>query len=298
MRRSGEKRTLRAFADEAGLSLASLLARRLELEAELAVALIERGAVYRDSRRARDPSLLVASGDKIVVYFEREQSARAVLDERENRLSDRSTLEIAYSDEDAIVVVKPSGLPSIAPRRGGGSLRDQIRARLGKKAVLLHRLDTGASGLLLVSLRSKTREHLASQVREHSLLRRYLLIVEPAPREAEQTVRLALVNDHGHARVEPGGKPAVTHLRVLAKARRRALLQAELETGRLHQIRAHCAAIGAPLVGDFRYGGVDGPRLALHAHCLGFRRPRSKCANSSVVELHSPFPAALRELLT
>lgn len=304
------KRVLNVLRGEAGRALAELVANRLDEPRAASNQRIAEGRVWLDGKRCRDPKLLLRVGQRIIVHGDASTTATvtpvAPSDQArhgEQEPAEPSPLLIAYRDADLAIVDKPSGLPSIAPQSGGPNLADALPSMLGREAKLLHRLDTGASGLLLVSLRAESRPMLAAQVIEHRLLRRYLALVAGHPEDDEQLIDLPLAARRAGAVVRPqaGGKNARTHVRVLRRGEtlttdgtkmRITLVQARLETGRMHQIRAHLSAIGHPLLGDDRYGGPPAERLALHAHTLGVAHP-----DGHDIELHSPLPAALRQRL-
>lgn len=296
------KRVLHVLRDEAGWTLTRLVAERLGLEASAAAAQLAEGRVWLDGKRCRDARLGLKVGQRVIVHVGEDAAAEPQLEHASPEAAPL-TPQIAYRDAELAIVDKPSGLPSIAPHSGGPNLADVLHDLLGARATLLHRLDTGASGLLLVSLRAESRPMLAAQVIEHRLLRRYLALVAGHPAEDQQLIDLPLAARRASAVVRPqsGGKAARTHVRVLRRGNTSAsdgtktptaLVQARLETGRMHQIRAHLSAIGHPLLGDDRYGGPPSERLALHAHTLGVAHPDGR-----EIELHSPLPAVLRRRL-
>jgi len=197
---------------------------------------------------------------------------------------------MAYRDRILAVLVKAAGVPCGQTRRGGAdTFEQQAAALLGPGARVMHRLDRGASGLLLVSLRGgESRKALARQVSEHRMVRRYLARVAGDLPRGSITLDAPLTMARGVARAstDPRAKPARTGVRPLAAPARPGLVQAIPHTGRTHQIRAHLAGAGLPIVGDARYGGPDHGRLCLHAHSLGLRHPDGRW-----IELHSPLPA-------
>ena len=122
---------------------------------------------------------------------------------------------------------------------------------------IVHRLDKGTSGLLVVAKSDRAHQGLAAQFADHSAGRRYLALCYAAPVLASGTIRSELGRHPYHrlryASVESGGKPACTHWRVLARGERNSLIECRLETGRTHQVRVHLCESGWPLAGDPLY---------------------------------------------
>ncbi len=184
-------------------------------------------------------------------------------------------------DEDRVVVVdKPAGLTS----------EDAART-VGRK--LVHRIDKATSGLLLLAVDARTVQRLQRALREGRVERTYLFIAHG--RVGDGVVQSELVRDRGDGRrgSGPGGKRAVTRLRALSYLDGGAGVvtrgEAQLVTGRTHQVRIHLAEGGHPILGERVYAAYDGaPRLMLHAHRLCFVHPGTK----AVVEVASPAPAA------
>lgn len=212
-------------------------------------------------------------------------------------------LAIVHEDRDVIVVDKPAGLLTIATERERrrtvyAHLTAHARARRPPaRALVVHRLDRLASGLLVFATTAAAKQALQAQFRAHTAERVYLAVVVGRPAHPAGTVRSRLLDDvpgrvretHDPAR----GRPAVTHWRVRRAGTTHTLLEVRLETGRRHQIRAHLASLGHPLVGDPLYGGERATRLALHAHVLGFDHPRTGERQGFV----SPAPRALLRLV-
>ncbi len=244
-------------------------------------------------------------------------------------------LDIAYEDDDLLVVDKPAGLV-VHPGHGNysGTLVNALTWHLRElpmfqesdmRAGLVHRIDKNTSGLLVVAKNVETHTHLARQFFDHTVSRRYVALVWGNLTDDEGTItgnigrshydrlRMAVFPPPDAPGVEPEGKHAVTHFKVLRRYGYVTLLELRLETGRTHQIRVHMEHIGHPLFNDERYGGdriLKGttfsryrqfiencfrlmPRHALHARSLGFTHPRTR----EQMHFESPMPADFAALL-
>lgn len=217
---------------------------------------------------------------------------------------------VRYEDAYLAVVDKPSGVvvhPG-AGRGGEGTLAAGILQRwpavrgVGEEGRwgIVHRLDQGTSGLLVVALSPASWAPLRQMMARHEAERTYLALVRGIPEAATGTVEAPLGRDprqRGRVRVDAAGRAARTHYRCRSAwpGAGLALLELRLETGRTHQIRVHLAAIGHPVVGDQRYGREAGPaaRIFLHAARLRFAHPITGA--ETLVE--SPLPDELEEVL-
>jgi 23S rRNA pseudouridine1911/1915/1917 synthase len=197
-------------------------------------------------------------------------------------------LRVVHLDEALAVVDKPAGLVvHPAPSHRGPTLVDELGEILGgggdpERPGIVHRLDRGTSGLLVVARDDEAHAALQAQVQRREVERIYLALAggrigsrtgtidAPIGRAARQRHRMAVSG--------AASRQARTHFEVLELLALESYLEARLETGRTHQIRAHFAAIGHPLCGDVTYGGARRYGLArqfLHAHRLAFEHPRS-----------------------
>ena len=219
--------------------------------------------------------------------------------------------EVVFEDDSVIVVSKPSGL-IVHPGSGiaNGTLVNGLAAqfpdlreigdptRLG----LVHRLDKGTSGLLIVARTPEALDNLKFQMQERHVHRQYFAIVAghlesnkgvvdaPLGRDPKNPLKRAVINS---------GKYARTHYEIDQKYEspfKVSMLNCRLETGRTHQIRVHLAAIGHPVLGDELYGGRTSfnieNRLALHAQMLTFLHPKTK----NLMNFESPLPAELTSM--
>ena len=193
-----------------------------------------------------------------------------------------SRLEILYSDNDLIAVNKPAGLLSVASADENKNhalaiLRNQLsRPKRSVKLWPVHRLDRDTSGVLLFATSREMRE--AVNAGWSSAEKIYLAVVEGCPNPSQGTIDQPLRMDsekyHMNVGSHPEAKKAITHFDTRRSVKGRALLEVQLETGRQHQIRAHLAWLGHPVIGDPRYG-TDGPRMGLHALRLSITRPKT-----------------------
>ncbi len=221
---------------------------------------------------------------------------------------ERVELPLLFEDDALLVVNKPEG---VAVHGGSGvsfgvieALRQQRPQ--AKFLELAHRLDRETSGILLVGKKRSALTALHDMFREHGAGadKRYLVLVRGCWMNAVQHVRLPLykyLQDNGErrVRVDASGKPAHTVFRLLARWPGMSLLEAQLKTGRTHQIRVHLAHLGFPILGDEKYGdfalnrqlaAAGLKRMALHAWRMGFLHPLS----AEPLEFIAPLPANLR----
>ncbi len=185
----------------------------------------------------------------------------------ENRYQFAGELDsVVFEDEDLLVVDKPAGL---AVSDEDGLARDTLLLRAkkhlidsGSKAepLLCHRLDTGTSGLVLIAKNEKAEKFVTNLIREHRIRKEYVCVTFGRPQPAASTLRGYHVKDAAAGRVyiqknaAQNAKKVETHYETMAVSGRLALLKVEIITGRTHQIRAHLADIGCPILGDSKYG--------------------------------------------
>jgi 23S rRNA pseudouridine1911/1915/1917 synthase len=215
-------------------------------------------------------------------------------------------LRIVHVDDDLAVVDKPAGMVvHPAPSHRGPTLVDELGDLLGggadpERPGIVHRLDKGTSGLLVVARGDEAHAALQGQVQRREVERVYLALTRgrlasrtgtidaPIGRAARKRHRMAVSG--------AASRQARTHFTVLELLGAESYLEARLETGRTHQIRAHFAAIGHPLVGDVTYGGEAKyglERQFLHAHRLAFDHPVSHERMSFSSELPGDLAIAL-----
>jgi 23S rRNA pseudouridine1911/1915/1917 synthase len=221
-------------------------------------------------------------------------------------------VDVRAADEDVIVVHKPAGLV-VHPGAGHahGTLVHGLLARYPELAAvgdpyrpgIVHRLDRDTSGLLVVARSPSAFEALVAALAARRVERRYLALVRGVPDAPEALIDAPIGRAEGRRTrmaVRAEGRPARTGYELLGTdpARRVALLECRLETGRTHQIRVHLAAIGHPVVGDRAYGGggPGGPRPFLHAHRLAFSHPRGGARQAFEAALPAELAGVLAEV--
>jgi 23S rRNA pseudouridine1911/1915/1917 synthase len=217
---------------------------------------------------------------------------------------------VRYEDASLAVVAKPAGVVThpTASRRSGTLVNRLLGMGMPLSAGadplrpgIVHRLDAGTSGLLIVAKDDETHEALGRMLRRREVERRYLALVRGVPEHARFVVEAPLGRRGARIVVHAGrGKPSSTAFEVRRAFERAALVDAAPRTGRTHQIRVHLAAVGHPILGDRRYGGGgdEAARLGLnrpflHAWRLRFAHP----GTGEPVDVREPLPDDLAEIL-
>ncbi|NES97093.1 MAG: RluA family pseudouridine synthase [Desertifilum sp. SIO1I2] len=268
--------------------------------------LIEDGQVEVNDQVCTSKKLLVTQGDRLQVKIPEVQ----ILDQL---IAEDIPLDILYEDSDLLIVNKPAGLVvHPAPGHERGTLVNAILAHcpdlagIGgeKRPGIVHRLDKDTTGAIAIAKNDLSLNHLQGQIQAKTARREYLGVVYGAPTAASGTIDLP-IGRHPVDRkkmavvpIERGGRSAVTHWQVRERLGNYTLMHFQLETGRTHQIRIHCAAIKHPIVGDPEYSsgrsvGVNLPGQALHAWRLQLQHPVS----GETVEAIAPLPASFTTLL-
>lgn len=206
---------------------------------------------------------------------------------------------ILYRDGLILVIDKPAGLPVHAGPGGGPNLEaafDALRFGLPRPPALAHRLDRDTSGCLVLGRHRKALARLWRLFAAGQVEKVYWAVVDGAPAEPEGQVELALrklTRRTGWTMVaDRNGQTAITDYRVLGRTDGLTWLECRPRTGRTHQIRVHCAALGCPVVGDPTYGRPGAPRgpLMLHARALTLPLYPGK----PPIEVTAPVPAHMR----
>lgn len=296
--------------DEQGQRLDNYLIRRCKGVPKSHVYRILRSGEVRVNSGRVDATYRLCCGDKIRIppirLAERPQN------EVDEAAKQRVDLPILFEDEALLVINKPEG---VAVHGGSGVSFGVIEALrrqrpLAKFLELAHRLDRETSGILLVGKKRLALTVLHDMFREHGAGadKRYLVLVKGRWMNTTQHVKLPLLKyltDAGERRVSVNseGKASHTVFRLLARWPDMSLLEAQLKTGRTHQIRVHLAHLGFPILGDEKYGdfalnrdlkrhGLK--RMALHAWRMAFKHPMS----GAPMECVAPLPDSIGDYIT
>jgi len=282
------------------------LARALGLSRTMVAAAAERGGIFVNGKRV-DKSARLAAGDLIEIEIIQESARGVELD-----TADIPELHIVHSDEDILVIDKPLGVAA-HPSIGwiGPTVVGVLTARgvslshlaPSERAGIVHRLDVGTSGLMVIAKSDRAYISLKEQFRSRQVRKIYHAIVQGHPDPTRGTIDAPIdrhPRDEFKFAVVADGKPSITHYQTLESFAGATLVEVELETGRTHQIRVHFAALRHPLVGDLMYGADPAfakslglTRQWLHAHQLTFTHP----STGQEVSFVSTYPADLASAL-
>jgi 23S rRNA pseudouridine1911/1915/1917 synthase len=288
-----------------GLRLDVAVSRLFGLSRTSAATLVDDGSVLVDGAPPTKSDRVVA-GSWLEVSLPEPASAQPLLAEPV------PGLQIVYDDDDIVVVDKPVGVaahpspgwsgPTVVAGLAAAGYRISSDGAAERQGVV-HRLDVGTTGLMVVAKSERAYATLKTAFRERTVDKRYTALVQGHPDPSRGTIDAPIGrhprHDYKWAVVE-NGRPSVTHYETREAFRAASLLDVRLETGRTHQIRVHFAAVRHPCVGDLTYGadptlanrlGLD--RQWLHASSLSFAHP----ADGRPVTFHSELPADLANAL-
>ncbi len=297
---------LRPERVDIGMRLDKYVAREVgDLSRSYLQQLIDEGKVLVDGQTRRS-AFKLTPGEVIVVDV-----PAPVVDEV---LPEAMDLDIVYEDDDVIVLNKPAGLVvHPAPGHASGTLVNGLIHHAPSMTVggslrpgIVHRLDKDTSGLIVAAKNDRARNSLVAQWEARTVEKRYIALIHGLLEEDQVTIDAPIGRDpmqRQRMAVIPAGRNAVTHLRATERFRNAnlTLVEAEIETGRTHQIRVHAAFIKHPIIGDEVYGRLrsDGKRTDsrvrrqfLHAAVLAFDLP-----DGTRMRFESPLPTDLGKAL-
>ena len=300
-----ELRQLTVPEGVAGERIDSALTRVLGLSRTAIVKLLEDGDITTDNR-AMQKSDRVAAGQLIEVLMP------APVNQDPIPLTPLEGLTVVYNDDDIVVIDKPVGCAAHpSPGWMGPTVVGALMAAgytistsgPAERAGVVHRLDAGTSGLMIIAKTENSYLKLKEMFRAHDVEKTYHALVQghmdPSTGTIDAPIDRHPKEDHRFA-VVATGKESITHYEVIEFYRSVSLVKVELETGRTHQIRVHFSALNHPLVGDTTYGAdpVLGKSLAmsrpwLHALELRFKHPVS----SEELVLNAPYAPDLQACL-
>ncbi|MFN0062196.1 MAG: RluA family pseudouridine synthase [Myxococcaceae bacterium] len=276
---------------DAGARVDVFICKAFGLSRATAKALTEAGEVRVDGKRARKGERLILGASV---------SVQVPSGERAPTPDAEAALSVLLSDTHLVFIDKPAGAPSHPLKSGErGTVANALVARFPECATastdpreggLAHRLDTDTSGVMVAARDADTWEKLRARFTDRAVEKQYwALVAGPLADAGELGFPLKQRKDRVDTALEgdPDAREAKSTFRVLARAGDVSLVEVTLLTGVMHQVRAHLAAIGAPLIGDALYGGRPGPtRFLLHARALGFVHP----VTGHPVRVEAPLP--------
>lgn len=284
--------------EKAGQRLDAFIAGETSFSRSAVQRMIDSGDVLLNMKEAPSKAK-VKAGDEV--------SVTPPMPEITDILPQDIPLDIVYQDADIAVINKPKGMV-VHPAAGNpdGTLVNAIMYHIKDlsgiggevRPGIVHRIDRMTSGLLVIAKNDNAHVFLSDQLKTHAVSRVYYALCEGNFREDSGTVDAPIARhrtDRKKMAVDPNGRSAVTHWRVLERFGDMTLLRVELETGRTHQIRVHMAYIKHPIVGDEVYGhaknslGIVGQ--ALHAGELRLTHPATGGGDG----IHSPPAGGIRE---
>jgi 23S rRNA pseudouridine955/2504/2580 synthase len=298
-----EVEALTVADDEAGQRLDRWIRRRYPtLAFGRAQKLMRTGQIRVDGKRARGDTRLAAGQRVRIPPLDVTPRSERPAPSVGPRDAEALRAAVLYRNDDVIAIDKPSGLPvqgGTHAERHLDAMLDALRFGAAERPRLVHRLDRDTSGVLLLARHARAARWLTAAFRARETKKLYWACVVGRPKMDEGRIDVALAKLPGRAgeRVvadEDEGKRAVTEYRVVDSAGTTASWLALMPaTGRTHQLRAHCAALGTPILGDGKYGGkaafLPGAdlarRLHLHARSITFAKP-----DGQVLTITAPLP--------
>ena len=294
----GKVRWIDVAEEEAGQRLDNFLMARLKGVPKSHIYRVLRSGEVRVNSGRVEGSRRVEAGDRIRIPPMR------VAEREDQTPAPHFLMPVLYEDDALLALDKPAGL---AVHGGSGIAHGAIESLRSMRPdarylELVHRIDRETSGVLLIAKKRAALVGLHEMLRERTMDKRYLAGIAGRFRNEMQRVRAPLAArstpEGKHVRVAEDGQEAETVLRRIARGAEFSLLEAELLTGRTHQIRVHLAHLGHPILGDDKYGDFDLnkglrkrglKRMFLHAACVAFTHP----VTGEALRIEAPLPADL-----
>jgi 23S rRNA pseudouridine1911/1915/1917 synthase len=283
-----------ALPGDEGERLDRFIAARGGISRGAARRAIDEGGVFLDGRRCKVAGKPIRGG--YTVHVNLEEGGRTP-----DPVAPLGPERLLFADQHLVAVDKPAGVPAQATLTSDrGTLPELAADLLGGPVTLVHRLDRETSGVTVLGRSPESTFALAEAFRAGVPEKTYLALCLRPPSPPEGRVDAAIGRDprrKGLRMISPGGDAAATRYRTLVTGHA-ALVEARPETGRTHQVRVHLAHLGAPLLGDPKYGGprmvgsLGVPRVMLHAARLELPHPVS----GAPLVFTAPVPADFREL--
>ncbi|PZD74226.1 Ribosomal large subunit pseudouridine synthase D [Acaryochloris thomasi RCC1774] len=299
------------LTEDSGQRLDRWLAGQSEISRSHLQRLIEQGHVQVNQQVCQSKKHLLQVGDQVLVTLPEPEPLSLE--------PEAIPLDILYEDDHFLIVNKPVGLVvHPAPGHATGTLVHALLAHCQKpdgttslsgiggveRPGIVHRLDKDTTGVIAIAKTDQAHHHLQAQIAARTAKREYLAVVygqpstdsgkidRPIGRHPVDRIKMAIIPE------EEGGRSAVTHWQVRERLGNYALMHFQLETGRTHQIRVHCADQGWPIIGDPLYSrgksvGVNLPGQALHAWQLTLQHP----VTVEEIQVQAPLPETFAKLL-
>jgi 23S rRNA pseudouridine1911/1915/1917 synthase len=302
---SGKARQFTVTSMDGRLRLDRFLVRHAPEFSRARIQSFIRNGLVKLNEAAPRPSDTVRIGDRVVLI---EPPVKSL-----DLQAEAIALSVLFEDGDLVVINKPAGI-SVHPGAGrnSGTLVNALLAHCrnlsgigGKQRPgIVHRLDKGTSGCLLVAKNDAAHLDLSRQFAARTVEKIYLALVAGKLRRNSGSINAAIGRHRVHrtkmAIAREGGREARTDFQVVRSGVAATLLKCRLHSGRTHQIRVHLQHIGHPILGDREYGGArtgNFPRPMLHAWKLAFDHPRTKARMHFEADVPADFESAMRELL-
>lgn len=261
-----------------------------ELSRSFATRLIEEGKVLLNGNASK-PGYKLRPGDNITIDY----------DVKELEHIPDIDLPVLYEDDDCVVINKPIGV--LSHSKGAFNpeatvatwLRNRVKGLSGSRGGIVHRLDRMTSGVMICAKTPEALRHLQKQFSARNVKKTYYAVVIGSLPHDHAIIDMPLARNPKRPQTfhaDLAGKPAQTEYWIREQGKRYALIELQPKTGRTHQLRAHLAQLGHPIIGDSLYGNNPGDRLYLHAERLEIT-----LLNRARRVFEAPLPKAFRDLV-